>query len=328
MSELDQHLFVCNPVAAEAREIESWRKAIRSVANIILDDEHSPWQMTEMLAGIAAGGRLESDGFGHRAASVIARAGPETWGPGNGLIGAVCALCAGIHVLRNRRLTANAERRDLMAVSLWSALSFQRPLGVQMLERLRAEVLNSARDAGMAMARKVRGRSLVLERESGTNLREQNRALRNNAQQDREEIGLLRWMLADESTLLGRPYKEVDPPTEALAKGLELGLMLSRFPSFEHYQLASRSVRRGKALSLAVLVEKLGEDRERLAGPFGNDAAIGACPAGFPLLTALGGGSTGGLAGEVDRSRADWCGRALLESAMVELARRMRGART
>ena len=321
MSDLDKYLLVCSPVPPTDSELESWRKMSRGVANVILKGNGSPWLIGDALARIAAGGRLGSDEFGRRAAGVVATTGQEAWTGRNGLVGAVCAMCAAIQVLTSARLTANAERRDMIAVALWSALSFQRQSAEPMLERLRQEVLESARIAALAMVEDGRRRRPVVGQASSAGVVRQNRALRANAELDREEIDVLRWTLADESTLLERDYREVaSADSGALARGLELGLMLRRYPSFEHYELASRELPAGEDVGMATLIERLGADRELLAKPFRGSAVVEQCPAGFPLMTALGGGSTGGAAGAVARSREEWCGRALLESAAVTLA--------
>ena len=326
MSDLDKHLLVCRPVPPTDSEIESWRKMSRGVANVILKGNGSPWLIGDALARIASRGRLGSDEFGGRAARVVATTGPKAWTGRNGLIGAVCAMCAAIQVVTSARLTTNAERRDMIAVVLWSALSFQRQSAEPKLERLRQEVLESARMAALAMVKNGRRRRPVVGQASSGGTVLQNRALLANAELDREEIDVLRWTLADESTLLGREYRDVvSVDSGAVARGLELGLMLRRYPSFEHYELASRDLPAGEDVGLPTLVERLGADRELLAKPFRGSAVVEQCPAGFPLVTALGGGSTGGAAGAVARSREEWCGRALLESAAVTLAEGPRG---
>ena len=319
MSDLDRHLLVCSPVPPGDGELNGWRKAVRGLAALIRDGEGPHWQMGEALAQVAAAGRLGSDAFGARAAGIVAGVGPEDWQRGDGLIGAVCTLCGVIRLLESRRLTTNAERRDSIAVTLWSALSFQRPLAEPMLERLRQELLDSARSASLRMAKERRER--VGQSGHAGGVVQENRALRRNAVLDREEIDLLRWMLADRSTLLGREYGDVaGAESGVLARGLEVGLLLRRYPSFELYDFASWNLPPGDDLGLSELVDRLGEDRELLAEPFGASPEVEQCPSGFPLLTALGGGPMEGTGCDVKRSRADWCGRALLESAVVRLA--------
>ena len=103
----------------------------------------------------------------------------------------------------------------------------------------------------------------------------------------------------------------------ALARGLDLGLLLTKFPAYEHYELASRDIEPGHEIDLAGLVSAVGEDRGALAAPFDADPNIAACPNTFPLLAALRGWPTENAdAAAVTRSLEDWCGRALLESAV------------
>ena len=227
-------------------------------------------------------------------------------------------MSAAVRVVANHQLSADrrVSRRDSIALALWSALSFQKPLAEQRLEDVRAEMLSSARRTGVELAHRTRTRRTLLDLDS---VDAENHSLRWNAVLDREEIEVLRWTLADESSLLERPYAEVlRGETVAVARGLELGLLLSRFPEFTHYKLASREVAPQHELDLAGLVAALGEDRNALAAPFEGNPVIGACPTVFPLLTALRGGPTVRADATVVRSLTDWCGRALLESAIIK----------
>ena len=73
MSNLDRYLLVCDPLPQGADTIRGWRQAVQGVAQIILDaPQSSPWEMAEVLARITVDGRLGSDGFGTRAAAVVA----------------------------------------------------------------------------------------------------------------------------------------------------------------------------------------------------------------------------------------------------------------
>ncbi len=318
---------MCNPVPPGDGELVGWRNAVRGVENLIRNGGDSPWQIAEVLARVAATGRLGSDAFGTRAAAIVVEEGPEDWQDGRGLIGAVCAMCGMSQLLKSQRLTAKAGRRNAIAGTLWSALSFQPPLAEPMLERLRQELLDCARRASLKMALEDRKRVAVKPRGRAGEMAQENRALRRNADLDREEIDLLRWILADRSTLLERDYCEVDgAESGVLARGLEVGLMVRRFPSIELYEFASQDLPQGEDLSLSVLVERLGEDRKLLAEPFRGNPQVEQCPSGFPLLTALEGSPMGGAACDVKRSRADWCGRALLEGAVAMLPESAGGA--
>ena len=318
MSDLDRHLLLCDPLPGEAARTSGWRRAIRGIARIIVEHQHpSPWDVAEILAKISVQGRLGSDPFSTSATGVLSRALPDSSGC-NALFGSVCVMSAAIRLLTSRQLNAQRKvsRRDSIALALWSALSFQKPLAEPRLEDVRAEILTSARRAGLKLARRTRSRCTL---QNAASLAVQNRSLQWNAVLDREEIDVLRWTLADESSLLERPYAEVGrDETVALARGLELGLLLTKFPVFEHYELASRDVAPRHEMDLGGLFAALEEDRNALAAPFEGNPVIGTCPTVFPLLTALTGGPTVRADTTVVRPLADWCGRALIETAILK----------
>ena len=321
MSDFDQHLLLCDPLPEGVASTSGWGQAIRGIVRIILEHQHpSPWAVAETLAQISVQGRLGSDPFSSSAARVLSRALSDSSGR-NALFGAVCVMSATTRVLANRRLSAQRKvsRRDSIALALWSALSFQKPLAEQRLEDVRAEMLTGARRIGLDVARRERTRSTPPD---GASPALQVRSLRSNAVLDREEIKVLRWMLADESSLLERPYAKVGrDETVALARGLELGLLLTRFPAFEHYELASRDVAPQHGVDLDGLLAAVGENRNALVAPFEGYPVIEACPTVFPLLIALRGGPTARADATVRRSLADWCGRALIESAILKRSR-------
>ena len=322
MSDLDRYLLLCDPLPEGDAKTSGWKRAIRGVARIILENQHpSPWKVAEVLAQIPVQGRLGSDPFSASAARVVSRALPNSSGC-NALFGSVCVMSAAIRALASRQLRARPKvsRRDSIALALWSALSFQKPLGEQRLEDVRAEMLNSARRAGLELARRSRLRRTV---PNGVSPVFQIRSLRWNAALDQEEIKVLRWILADESSLLERPYAEVEcDETVALARGLELGLLLTTFPAFEHYELASRDVAPRHEMDLDGLLDAIGEDRNALSARFEGYPVIEACPTVFPLLTALTARPTLRADATVPRSLADWCGRALIETAILKHSQR------
>ena len=322
MSGLDRYRLLCDPQWEGATSTERWKKAVQEIARSIVDSElSSPWQIAETVARIPVEGGLRSDGFSTKAAAIAARALTDSSGR-NDLFVCACVISAAIRVLGNRRLSNESKvfGRDSFAVALWSALSFQKPLAEQRLEEIRAELLDKARHAGLQMARESRIRKTS---RNAAPLDVENEALRWNACLDREEIEVLRWTLADESKLLGRAYANVGrDESVALSRGLELGRLLTRFPVFGHYELASRDVTPDRKFDLGGLVDAVGGDRDALVAPFEGNAVIENCPTTFPLLTALRGGSTWHADGAVSRSLVDWCGRALLESAIVRRSKR------
>ena len=322
MSDLDRYLLLCDPQWEGDTSTGRWKKAVQEIAGSIVHTElSSPWQISETVARISVEGGLRSDEFSTRAAAVAARALTDSSGR-NDLFVRVCVISAAIRVLGNRRLTNESKvfGRDSFAVALWSALSFQTPLVELWLEEIRAELLDKARHASLAMARESRTRKTPT---NATSRDLENEALRWNACLDREEIEVLRWTLADESKLLGRAYSDVErDESVALARGLDLGQLLTRFPVFGHYELASRDIMPDRKFHLGELVDAVGGDRDALVAPFEGNAVIDNCPATFPLLTALRRGSTWQADGAVSRSLVDWCGRALLESAIARRSRR------
>ncbi|MDE0396152.1 MAG: GTPase-associated system all-helical protein GASH [Gammaproteobacteria bacterium] len=321
MSDMDRYLLLCDPQWEGATSTQHWKKAVQGISRVIVQTElSSPWQMSETVARIPAEGKLGANGFSTKVAEVAASALPDSSGP-NDLFVCACVISAAVRVLENRRLSNESQLfgRDSFAVALWSALSFQKPLAEQRLEEIRAELLYKARRAGVEMAREKRIRKSLTDDASRDS---ENEVLRWNACLDREEIEVLRWTLADESELLGRPYADVGrDESVALARGLELGQLLTRFPVFGHYQLASRDVTPDRKFNLRELVEVVDGDCESLVAPFAGNAVIENCPATFPLLTALRGGSKCGADNAVKRTLVDWCGRALLESAIVRRSR-------
>ena len=267
MSNFDRHLLLCDPLPDGPNNTSGWGQAIRGIVRIILEHQHpSPWEVAEMLANISVQGRLGSDRLSSSATGVVSRAVPDSSGC-NALFGAVCVMSAATRVLTNDRLSAERKvsRRNSIALALWSALSFQKPLAEQRLEDVRAEMLNGARRIGREVARHERIRFTPPK---GTSPVRQVPSLRSNAVLDREEIKVLRWTLADESALLQRPYAEVKrDETVALARGLELGQLLARFPVFEHYELASRDAPPRHQMDLDGLLDAVGGGSERTRCP-------------------------------------------------------------
>ena len=318
MSAVDRFLLLCDPLPDAGAGNTAWKRAVQGIARTLVEHQvPSPWRVAEELARVPVEARLGSGPVSASAGGIVSRAVPDP-SVSNALFAAVCVMSAAIRVLGSRQLSAprKVSRRDSIALSLWSALSFQKPLPGQRLEDVRAEMLSIARRTALDLAERSRTRRTVRD---GASLDVQNRSFRWNAALDHEEIEVLRWILADESVLLDRPYAEVgSDETVALARGLDLGLLLTKLPVFEHYELASRDAAPGHEINLGGLLDALGEDRHALVSPFEGKSDIAACPTVFPLITALGGGAVPKTDAEVARSLPDWCGRALLESALFK----------
>jgi hypothetical protein len=247
----------------------------------------------------------------------------------------VCALLAAKQLLDNASpTTGDVTTVAVLAVGLWSALSFQAQLTEPKLEGLRVEVMNAAHQYAIETATSSRQRTKVPDLNVGptetwdaagvaksinNGLRAIISALRTNAAVDREELDILWWVLGDWSTLLDRRYSNMaESATAALASGIEAGLTLRRLPGDAHRNLVLRHVKQGPAVNLADLIKSLGQDRSLLANGVPNHSLITACPAIFPLL--------GGVIGTGAQPRAkqkhsisDWAGRALLETSVVHV---------
>ena len=253
----------------------------------------------------------------------------------------VCGLLAALHLLdRTPSETVNVVNRDVMAIGLWSALSFQTPVTGK-LETLRSELLNKARENVLRKAMSSRHRLDVpdaklttpaeydptgLRKALQTGFNSTTEALRRNAILDREEIDFLWWVLTDWSDLLCRRFSNSnDPEATALASGLEAGRRLRSLPVDAHYRLVLRHVGDTRPLNLEELLRAVGADFERLTETLSGNSVVGKFPVIFPLLTSLQSGSATGAYTEISRSLQDWAGRALLESAAAQVVTQFQG---
>lgn len=250
---------------------------------------------------------------------------------------AVCGILAALRILRSTQLGGSSSaRRDKMATGLWSALSFQKPRSEWRLERLRAELLHTAREktlhTGRSSRKRIENLQLRLkanaypedvqidETVSQAHLVTENRLLRDVLNLTREENDLLRWQLNSKSTILKRSFTTDETPHAiALAGALEVGQVLRHLPSDDHRRLALRNVRDASLANLHELLGLLGHDREQLADVHRGSAAVAAYPNIFPLLAAVQTGSASGANADVQRSLEEWAARALLESAAAKL---------
>ena len=254
----------------------------------------------------------------------------------------VCGLLAAFHLLdRSPSETVNVVNRDVMAIGLWSALSFQTPLSGK-LETLRSELMNKARENVLRKAVSSRHRLDVpdakpmppaeyeptgLRKALQTGFNSTTEALRRNAILDREEIDFLWWVLTDWSEILCRRFSNSnDPEATALASGLEAGRRLRSLPADAHYRLVLCHVGDTQPLNLGELLRALGADLQRLTKTLSGNSVVGKFPAIFPLLTSLQSGFASGANADVSRSLQDWAGRALLESAAAQVVTRFQGA--
>lgn len=248
----------------------------------------------------------------------------------------VCGLLGALHALEGARpASGEVTTSTVLAVGLWSALSFQTPRAEPKLEALRAELMKIAREHVIACATSSRVRLNVpdpnipvaepfdagaVAKSVTTGLKSVLGALRSNAAIDREEIDLLWWVLGDWSDILERRFSgRPDSIATALASGIEVGRMLRRMPGDAHRNLTLRQINSAASLSLAEVLSGLGNEREPMAALYSGNTMVTSCPAVFPLLTALTTGSAVHAKNKSKRKVSEWAERALLESAALHV---------
>lgn len=253
---------------------------------------------------------------------------------GNKLQIAVCGLLAALEALnRAKPSSGRLLVSDVLATGLWLGLSFQAPRSETKLEALRIETLNKARRVALATSQSARTRVPVPDFDLPETIDPKTlskslvqatfntiEALRSNAVLDREELDLLWWVLTDHSAILDRPLSGCTPETAALASGLEVGIRLRRLPADAHHHLVLRSVKTTEPLTLQELLGKIADDRAQLATAISNREVVSACPALFPLMSALQSGSAAGTSAKIRRPLRDWTTRALVEGAALHLS--------
>lgn len=321
MDSFRQHVLICDPQPSEA-DLADWRDAVGAIAASVMrvNSPQGLFDLSNDLGWIVENQTIGNGELSTHVNRTLGRRGATGLGNDHVLARSVCAMLAMRQVLED----GGGSKRGVMAVATWSALSFGAPLAEARLESLRREILSYAQRGALELASRGRQR---FEESGGTarratvpakQLYEANEGLRRNAMLDREEIRILRWLLADDSRALGCSFGNIaQAETATLAMGLELGQLLTVFPTVSHYRLGDRFVEENGALDLCRLVEAVGADRPKLAASCPEHPVMEACPFVFPLLTALRDGSTSGEGAHIERRMAEWWGRALLESAAV-----------
>ena len=219
---------------------------------------------------------------------------------------------------------------DILAVALWSALSFLPPCNAPKLNNFRAQAVSAARNHILKTSLETRARQdvPVLGAFDG----EENtceafasataptvNALRINAALDREEIDLLWWVLGGASEIFGRPLQSLSPEARAVTTGVEIGALMRALPTQSHRNLALRGLEEADPLPLPNLLAALGEDRLVVAASFKDESLIDDAPLVFPLLSALRSGESTGMGADLSRPLSEWGARALLERAVLQI---------
>lgn len=295
-----------------------------------------------VLANALAGADLPA-AFSGTVEKAISDESPAFELAGNEHQGVVCAVVAALDFVRSAPLDGDGwNAADAMAAALWSALALQDPLNAALVEALRGEVLLACRDRVRAVAKEARKRRdvpevgvLTIPEDVPAGGRAQAaykratapviKALKDNADLDREEIDFLWWALAEHSEVLDCPLADREVMCRAVAVGIEGASMLRRLPSDGHRHVALRLIGGSEQLTLGELVDKLDADRAVLGKDFVSSWAAD-LPAVFPLLAAL--ATEGKVAGSsVKLDARGWAAHVLLEAAIVGLENRAGGSK-
>jgi hypothetical protein len=293
--------------------------------------------LADGLAGaVVPKGKLP-DELASQVETALKKASPSFVSEGHQLEAHVCALLGAAGYLSWVTPGAGAATRsDILAVGLWSALSFQQPLAEAKLEKLRFELLCLARDLAVRAAENSRQRLPVpdgafapAEADSWAGIEKKWQsgplkvldALRLNAALDREEIDVLWWALADWSEVYKEKLSSMDQQLSPLVASWEIAQLLKRIPATAHNHLILRLVRDGNKENLNSLIAALGNKRVALAQQIAVDQIVTRCPHVFPLLNALANPASKVAGDQELRAPADWASRALLESGLLRVTK-------
>ena len=183
---------------------------------------------------------------------------------------------------------------DVFASSLWSALSFLPRASNRRLEALRRQTVDAARCRHLESSVSARTRydiprfnEMDCEGWSAGIACKRLKELQFNAVLDREEIGVLRWVQADESEILGSSLKLLPEEIRAVVAGVELGMIMRAPPAQFHRDLCGRGLEQGPYHDLVQLVGQLGNHSASLVASCGDASLVEAAPSVFPILSAL-----------------------------------------
>lgn len=255
---------------------------------------------------------------------------------GNDLQITVVAVAAALDLVRKSSIEDDGWGAvDAFAAACWSALSFQRAVEKESLELLRVELLNAAQERTCEVAEKSRLRTAVPEvgllsipDNAPTGARAKTafrsameplvKALRENAELDREEIDFLWWRLGDWSTILGKPFSALSDINRAVVAGLECGALLKRIPSSGHRNVVLQGISDVSSFNLEQLLGQLQLEKAEL-WEFLNQADFSPSAEVFPLLHSISTRNVDANGFEIARSARDWGSRALLEASVLQL---------
>lgn len=307
--------------------IQSWITA--------LQDPSSAIRLASALADGVSDGKAR-DEFASKVEQAIVDAGSAAFvRQGHDLEIIVVALVSALNLVEREPDDSIWTPVDVLAAALWSALSFQAPVSEEAIELLRQEVLVASRKRTMLIAERSRKRVAVPEigpltlpdaQPTGTraNLAYRRateplvKALRENAELDREELEFLWWTIEDWSDSLDGRLSDADPLVRAVVAGIDGAAKLRRLPASGHRNVVLRGVPAGIPVAVTALIAALKDCRSTLAATIDVDR-IGQSASVFPLLTAIAGGKTDPVGADIERDAREWGARALLEGGILHV---------
>ena len=239
-------------------------------------------------------------------------------------------VCAAAAVVQSVSLGVKPRQgwmaSDVLAVSLWSALSFMPACKMPKLEEFRALAIDAARNRILKTSLETRVRYSVpkigllgdgeLSQEA---IASAINALENNAALDREELDILWWTLPGMSSIFNRPLQSLPPEVRAVTAGIEIGALMRALPTQSHRNLALRGLEEAGSVPLPKLLTALGEERLRIAASFQQESLVEMAPLVFPLLSAVRSGEATGTGADLPRPLSEWGARALLERTVLRI---------
>ncbi|MFM0348137.1 GTPase-associated system all-helical protein GASH [Paraburkholderia sp. RL17-347-BIC-D] len=312
---------------AAVATIQAWISA--------LDDSWAAIRLASALADSVADGQA-CDTFALKVEQAIVDAGSAAFVRDNSdLEIVVVALVSALDLVRREPDETVGAPVDALAAALWSALSFQPTILQEPIELLRQEVLVAARERTMLIAERSRKRvpvpeigPLVLPEAQPTGSRANAvyrkateplvKALRENAELDREELEFLWWTIEDWSDALDGRLSDANPLVRAVVAGIDGASKLRRLPASGHRNVVLRGVPAGSAAALTALLTALEDYRSTLAKSINADR-VGQSPSVFPLLAGIASGHANRSGADIERDAREWGARALLESGILQV---------
>ena len=297
-----------------------------------------PWTAIKLASALADGvadGKAR-DEFAPKVEQAIVGAGSAAFvRKDHDLEIVVVALVSALDLVRRESGDSGCTPVDTLAAGLWSALSFQPPVVEEPIELLRQEVLVAARKRTMLIAERSRKRSpvpeigpLVLPEAQPTGTRANTayrkateplvKALRENAEVDREELEFLWWALEDWSDALDVRLSDADPLVRAVVAGIDGASKLRRLPASGHRNVVLRGVPAGSPAALIGLLTAIEHHRATLAKSI-DAGRVSQAATVFPLHTAITSGNADRAGADSERDARDWGGRALLEGGILQV---------